>query len=319
MSTNTKRHTRAATRLTRVAAAFMAGTVVASWLLPALAHAKLNVVATLPDLAAIAREIGGDRADVTCIGKPNENPHYVQAKPSFIVKLNKADVLIEHGLGLELAWLPALVDQARNANIRPGSPGRIVASAGVPLLDIPTEPVTRAMGDVHPGGNPHFMLDPRRGRIVAQTIGDGLMRVSPENAEVFRANLAGLLKRIDDADAQCAASMDAYRGTKVVTYHKSLTYFCRRFGLQEVATIEPKPGIAPSPAHITEVVTVMKQQQARLVLMELWHERRTPELIAQQAGAEVVEVPAQVGAQSDIPDYPSLCKGIVARVVAALK
>jgi zinc/manganese transport system substrate-binding protein len=283
------------------------------------AHAKLEVVATLPDLASIAREIAGDRANVACIGKPNEDPHYVQAKPSFIVTLNKADVLIENGLDLEIGWLPALIDQTRNGKIQTGAPGRVVAASGVPLLDAPAQPVTRAMGDVHPGGNPHFMLDPERGRIVAQTIGDALIRLAPADAEVFRANLGTLLKRIDEAASQCKASMEPYRGTKVVTYHKSLTYFCERFGLEEVGTIEPKPGIPPSPSHLTELVAAMKQDSAKLVLMEPWHERRTPDMVAEQVGGKVVELPAQVGADSDVPDYPSLCKGIAARVIEAMK
>lgn len=286
---------------------------------PAAAHAKLQVVATLPDLAAIARDVGGDRVDVTCIGKPNEDPHYVQAKPSFIVTLNKADVLIENGLDLEIGWLPALVDQTRNTKIRPGTPGRIVAATGMPLIEIPTEAVTRAMGDVHPGGNPHFMLDPERGRVAAQTIADGLSRVSPADADAFRANLANLVKRIDESEASCKASIEPYRGTKVVTYHKSLTYFCQRFGLEEVDNIEPKPGIPPSPSHLGDLISEIKQNGAKLILMEPWHERRSPDLVAQQAGVKVVEVPAQVGAQSDIPDYPALCKAIVARVVEALK
>jgi zinc/manganese transport system substrate-binding protein len=286
---------------------------------PSVARATLEVVATLPDLAALARAVGGDRVNVTCIGRPNEDPHYVQAKPSFIVTLNKADLLIENGLDLEIGWLPALVDQTRNAKIRPGAPGVVVAADGVPLLDVPSQPVTRAMGDVHPGGNPHFMLDPDRGRLVAQNIYNALVRVDPSGTEVFRANLEQLLRQIEESAAQCDSMMAPYRGTKVVTYHRSLAYFCRRFGLEEVDTVEPKPGIPPSPSHITDLIAGMRQHGAKLILMEPWHEHRTPDLVADQTGAKVVELPVQVGSAPDASDYPSLCKAVVSRVTAALR
>jgi len=283
------------------------------------ADAKLNVVATLPDLGAIAQAIAGDKADIKVIGKSNEDPHYVQAKPSFIVTLNNADVLIQNGLDLEIGWLPALVDQTRNSKIRSGAPGLVTAADGIPLLEVPNEPVTRAMGDVHPGGNPHFSIDPENGKIMAKNIADGLARVDPADSALFQANLATLLAKISDSENACLAAMAPYKGTKVVTYHKSLTYFCQRFGLTEVGTVEPKPGIPPSPSHITELIDLMKRENVKLILMEPWHERRTPDLVAQQTGAKVVEFAAQVGGAPDITDYPSLCKSITSQVVAALK
>jgi ABC-type Zn uptake system ZnuABC Zn-binding protein ZnuA len=285
---------------------------------PTAAHARTRVLATFPDLAALARAIGGDQIDVDCIGKPNEDPHFVQAKPSFIVTLNRADLLVENGLDLEIGWLPALLDQTRNGRIRRGADGNVLAAQGVPLLEVPTAPVTRAMGDIHPGGNPHFSIDPERGKIIARNIYDGLVRVAPDGEGVFRANLDALLRRIDAATAECQRRMAPYRGTKVVTYHRSLNYFCRRFGLDVVDTVEPKPGIPPSPAHITDLLAQMQRQNVKLILMEPWHERRTPDLLARQTGAQVVELPAQVGGAADVPDYPSLCEGIVARIVGAL-
>lgn len=293
--------------------------IIAALLLPLAAQAKLNVVASLPDLAAMARDIGGDQVQVTCIGKPGEDPHFVQAKPSFIVVLNRADVLIENGLELEIGWLPGLVEQTRNAKIRVGSPGRIVAAEGVPLLEMPTQPVTRAMGDVHPGGNPHFTIDPERGKIVAKNICEGLVRVDPKDTDLFRANLDKLNKRIDESLAECQKLLGPYRGTKVVTYHKSLEYLAERFGLKVINTVEPKPGIPPSPSHLTALIEQMKNEGVKLILMEPWHERRTPELIAQKAGATVVELPTQVGGSPDAADYPSVCKAMASRLVAALK
>jgi ABC-type Zn uptake system ZnuABC Zn-binding protein ZnuA len=175
------------------------------------------------------------------------------------------------------------------------------------------------MGDVHPGGNPHFMLDPQRGKVVAKNIADGLIRVSPKDADTFRANLDKLDQRIDAAEAECQSAMAPYRGTKVVTYHKSLTYFSAHFGLDAVDTVEPKPGIPPSPSHVTELIDEVKAKDVKLILMEPWHERRTPDLVAEQTGAKVVEFPTQAGGDSDIPDYPSVCKGIVSRITKALK
>jgi ABC-type Zn uptake system ZnuABC Zn-binding protein ZnuA len=284
----------------------------------ASAEAKTHVVATTPDLAAIAAAIGGDRIDVYSICKPNEDPHFVQAKPSFIVKLNGADLLVENGLGLEVGWLPALIDQTRNAAIRVGGPGRVVAADGVAVLDMPTAPVTRAMGDVHPGGNPHFLLDPERGKQVADNVFRGLARIMPDDVDALRANRDALLQRIDAAEADCKRMLAPYRATKVVTYHKSLTYFCDRFGLDERGTIEPKPGIAPSGSYITSLIASMKAEGVKLILMEPWHERRTPSLVAEQVGAEVVEFPVQVGGAADLPDYPSVCRAIASRVAAAL-
>jgi zinc/manganese transport system substrate-binding protein len=242
----------------------------------------------------------------------------VQAKPSFIVTLNNADVLVENGLELEIGWLPALVDQTRNDRIRVGAPGRIVAADGVPLLEVPTEAVTRAMGDVHPGGNPHFSIDPENAKIMTRNIAAGLTRAAPDQGPLFQKNAEALLARIDASEAACQKTMEPYRGTKVVTYHKSLSYFCHRFGLEEVGTVEPKPGIPPSASHVTDLIGQIKTDGVKLILMEPWHERRTPDTVAEQSGAKVVEFPAQVGGDPAVTDYPALCGSIVARVVAAL-
>jgi len=285
-----------------------------AFLIPFAVHAKLNVVATLPDLAAIAREIGGDKVDVTCIGKPSEDPHFIQAKPSYIVTLNRADVLIENGLELEIGWLPALLDQTRNGRIRIGAPGLVVAAENVPVLEVPTQPVTRAMGDVHPGGNPHILLDPERGKIVARNICDGFIRAAPQFADEFRANLARFDKRVDEAMAGWQKTLEPYRGAKIVTYHKSMSYLAERFGLIVINTIEPKPGIPPSPAHLTALIGQMKSDKVKVILMEVWHERRTPDLVAQKTDAKVLEVPTQASG-----DYLAVCDGIVKEFAEALK
>jgi zinc/manganese transport system substrate-binding protein len=288
--------------------------LLATLFLPAMAYAKLNVVATLPDLAAIAREIGGDKIEATSIGKAGEDPHFVQAKPGYIVMLNRADVLIENGLDLEIGWLPALLDQTRNPKIRPGAPGRIVAAEGVPLLERPAQPVTRAMGDVHPGGNPHFLLDPERGKIAAKNICDGLSRVDPKDADEFRANLETFNRRVDEAMAGWQTLLAPFRGAHIVTYHRSMSYLAERFGLNVINTIEPKPGIPPSPSHLAELIEQMKAHNVKVILMEVWHERRTPALVAQKTGARLLEVPTQSAG-----DYLSVCDGIVKQLAAALR
>jgi zinc/manganese transport system substrate-binding protein len=288
-------------------------------LLPLTAQAKLNVVATLPDLGSMARDIGGDKVTVTCLGKPGEDPHYIQPKPSYIVALNKADVLIENGLELEVSWLTALLDQTRNTKIRPGAPGHIVAAEGVPVLDLPTEPVTRARGDVHPGGNPHFLLDPECGKIVARNIAAGLKRAAPDQAAVFDDGLAKLLARIDAAQADAQKLLAPYRGAKIVTYHKSFPYFFERYGLVVVGTVEPKPGIPPSPAHLAALGDRMKADGVKVILQEQWHETRTPALAAKKSGATVVVLPTQTGGDPAASDYPATIKLMAEKVAAALK
>jgi len=294
-------------------------TILLALLLPAAAHAKLNVVATLPDLGSLARDIGGDQVNVTVLGKPAEDPHYIQPKPSYIVALNKADVLIENGLELEIGWLPALLDQTRNPKLRSGAPGRIVAATDVPVRDLPTGPVTRAMGDVHPHGNPHFLLDPECGKIVARNIAAGLKRVAPDKAAVFDEGLAQLLARIDAAQAEGQKLLAPFRGARVVTYHKSFPYFVERYGLVVVGTVEPKPGIPPSPAHLATLGDRMQADNVKVILQEQWHDTRTPSLAAKKSGATVLVLPTQAGGDPAATDYPATVKLLAEKVAAALK
>src|SRR3989454_4649719 len=212
-------------------------------LLPTTGHAKLNVVATIPDFGAIAQEIGGDKIKVTTIARGTEDPHFVDARPSFIRVLNQADVLIEGGAELEIGWLPPLVNSARNAKILSDAPGHVILSRGIRLLDVPTGPVDRSMGDVHPFGNPHYSLDPANGKIIANALAETFSRLDPANAAYFRANLQKFNERLDKKLAEWTKLLEPYRGGKVVTYHKSFDYVLERFGLVLSGTIEPKPGI----------------------------------------------------------------------------
>ncbi len=285
----------------------------------ASAHAKLNVVATLPDYGAIAEEIGGDMVKVTSLAKGTEDPHFIDARPSFLRILNQADVLLEGGAEMEIGWLPALVNNARNPKILGDAPRHVLMAQGIPLLDVPSVPVDRSMGDVHPAGNPHFAHDPANGRIMAAHLVEVFSKLDPANALLYEANLRKFNERLDQKLAEWARLMEPFRGTKVVTYHKSYEYFAARFGLEIVGQIEPKPGIEPSPTHINALIPRMKEAGAKLVLIEPNRPRKTPQYVADAIGAKLVIVPGMVGGHEKIKDYFSLFDYDVAQITAALK
>jgi zinc/manganese transport system substrate-binding protein len=278
---------------------------------------KLNVVATTPDLAAIAREIGGDAVVVTALAKPTEDPHFVDAKPSHLVTLNRADVLIEGGAELELGWLPPLLDNARNDKIAAGAPGRIVASQGIRMLEVPAT-FDRSKGDVHSLGNPHFVVDPVDAKIVAAEIADHLAQVDPADAATFKANLKRFDDTIDRKLVEWQKLLAPYRGAKIVTYHKDFVYFAERFGLEIVEELEPKPGIAPSPAHLTKVVSTMQATKARVILVQPYQNRKTAETVARQTGAVVLDMPQQPGAVPNTSTYFDVMDHLVQTLATAL-
>jgi ABC-type Zn uptake system ZnuABC Zn-binding protein ZnuA len=279
--------------------------------------AKLSVVATTPDLAAIAREIGGDAVVVKALAKPTEDPHFVDAKPSHIVTLNRADVLIEGGAELELGWLPSLLESARNDKIAAGAAGRVVASQGIQMLEVPTT-FDRSKGDVHALGNPHFLLDPVRAKIVGAEIADHLSRVDPRSAALFAANRKRFEATLDAKLAEWSKALAPYRGAKIVTYHKDFVYLAERFGLDVVENLEPKPGIAPSPAHLAKVIGLMKAEKVRVVLVQPYQNRKTAETVARQADAVVLDVAQQPGAVRNTDTYFTLMDSIIGTIAKAL-
>ena len=279
---------------------------------------KLNVVATTPDLAAIAREIGGDAVVVIALAKPTEDPHFVDAKPSHLVTLNRADLLIEGGAELELGWLPPLLDNARNAKIASGAPGRIVASNGIRMLEVPAT-FDRAKGDVHSLGNPHFLLDPQNAKIIAGHIAERFAQVAPAAAEVFKANLKQFDATVDRKLAEWQKQLAPYRGAKIVTYHQDFVYLAERFNLEIVETLEPKPGIAPSPAHLAKVISTMNAAKARVILVQPYQNRRTAETVARQTGAAVLDVSQQPGAIPNTATYFDLMNHMVRTLVTGLE
>jgi len=274
------------------------------------AAAQIRVVATTPDLASVAREIGGDKVSVVALAKPTEDPHYVDAKPSHIVTLNRADALIEGGAELELGWLPPLLENSRNSKISAGAPGRIVASDGVKMLEIPTS-FDRSKGDVHSLGNPHFMIDPVTVRIVARNIASHFAQIDPKNAATYNGNLSRFNTKLDAKYAEWQKELAPYRGARIVTYHKDFVYFADRFGLNIVDELEPKPGIAPSPAHLAQVIGKMKAGNAKVILVQPFQNRKTAETVARQTGATVLDTPEQPGAASNTNTYFDMMDNLV--------
>ena len=288
-------------RISRSAALFLA-LVAAS---PALA-APPKVITTTEDLASLAREVGGDKITVESMAKGYQDPHFVEPKPSFIMKLHNADLLIVIGRELEIGWLPPLLTQSRNAKIQPGSPGYLDASTGVRILEIPTGQITRAMGDVHPSGNPHYWLDPDNGRVIAKSIAGALARIAPADRAYFEQRHADFDRRLAEAQKRWMTAMAPYKATKVVTYHRSWPNFTERFGLDVIGYVEPKPGIPPSPSHTIELIAEMKRQQVKVILVEPYFDLKTPDSIARAVGGKVLVLSPSVGGVKEAPDYIAL-------------
>jgi ABC-type Zn uptake system ZnuABC Zn-binding protein ZnuA len=286
---------------------------------PSVASAQLRVVTTTEDLAAITREVGGDKVNVTAIAKGYQDPHFVDAKPSFILALSRANLLVAVGRELELGWLPPLVTSSRNANVHVGAIGYLDASANVKILEIPTGQVTRAMGDVHAMGNPHYWLDPGNGRIIAQSIRDKLIELQPADRAVFEQRYGAFDRRLAEAEKRWDAALLPYRGTKLVTYHRSWPNFMERFGLDVMGYVEPKPGIPPSPAHTIELIGAMRAQNVKVIVVEPYFDKRTPLAIANQVGGMVVELAPSVGGQPEATDYITLFDYNVHVLADALK
>lgn len=282
------------------------------------ADAKLKVVATLPDLASLAREIGGDKVEVSSMAKPTEDSHFVDARPSFVVQLRSADVLIDGGAELELGWLPPLLQNARNPKIEVGKPGRVQASQGVRLMNVPAN-VTRAAGDVHALGNPHFMTDPIIAKTVALHIAQSFSAVDPPNAAAYDANYKKFEATINAKLQEWGAAMLPFKGQSIVAYHDSWVYFAHRFGLNIDIFLEPKPGIPPSPSHLAEVIDKMKAQKIKAIIVEPFHDRKIAEKVAGATGAKVVDFAQYPGALPNTDTYVKLIDALVARLSAAMK
>jgi zinc/manganese transport system substrate-binding protein len=283
------------------------------------APGKLNVITTTEDLASLTREIGGDRIDVEALARGYQDPHFVEPKPSFILKLNRADLLIAVGRELEIGWLPPLINQSRNAKLQPGGAGYLDASLTVRILELPTGQVTRAMGDVHPQGNPHYLLDPGNGRRVAEAIRQKLSEMSPSDASYFAGRYADFDRRLAEAEKRWDGQMAPYKGLKIVTYHRSWPNFADRFGLDVVGYVEPRPGIPPSPGHTLDLIQEMKRLGVKIMLVEPYFDVKTPDAIARDTGGKVLVMAPSVGGEKEITDYLKLFDYDINMLTAAFK
>jgi len=285
----------------------------------ARAQSKLNVMTTTEDLASIAREVGGDRITVESMAKGYQDPHFVEAKPSFILKLQKADLLVLVGRELEIGWLPPLIQQSRNAKIQAGADGYLDASLQAQILEIPSGEITRAMGDVHPLGNPHYWMDPENGKRVGKAIADKLTHFRPNDRAYFTMRLTDFTSRLDEAEKRWLGMMAPYKGTKMVTYHRSFPNFAERFGLNIVGYVEPRPGIPPTPQHTLDLMNEMKRQNVKLVLVEPYFDLKTPQAIGRETGAQVLVMPPSVGGVKEVPDYFKLFDYDINLLIDAMK
>jgi zinc/manganese transport system substrate-binding protein len=275
-----------------------------AFFLPGVAEAKkLNVVTATTDMAALAQEVGGDKIQVESIAKGYQDPHFVEAKPSFLLKLRNADLLIVVGLQLEIGWLPPLINQSGNPRIQVGASGYLDASQFAEILDIPTGTVTRAMGDVHPLGNPHYWLDPDNGRRIARGLAGKLGDLDAANSAYYQQRFQDFDKRLSAAEQKWDAGMKPFRGRKVVTYHNSFPNFAKHYGLNVIGYVEPRPGIPPTPSHTIELIGLMRREPCKVILVEPYFDLKTPDSIARETGSKVVQYLPSVGGEKQVTDY----------------
>lgn len=268
-----------------------------------LANSQLTVVTTTEDLAALTEEVGGDLVQVKAICKGYQDPHSIDAKPSILLMLKKADLFVQIGLELEVGWAPTLLSNARNPKILPGNLGFLDASFGCDILQIPQGQMDRSQGDIHPFGNPHYWLDPANGRVIAQTLTDKLCALDPQNSSSYRNNLASFHRKMDARIKDWETLAGPFLGKKIVTYHNSWPNFAKRFGIEVAGFIEPKPGIPPSPAHIQKLITTIRAENIRILVVEPYFDLRLPEKIARESSARLVVLAPSVGAEKSIKSY----------------
>lgn len=315
----------------------------------------LNVCATVPDLGDLAREVGGNQVSVTVFAKGPEDPHFLDAKPGFIKALSQADLLIEIGMDLEVGWLPVLQKNARNSKVLTGAKGHLDASTAITPLDVPTGPIDRTMGDVHPAGNPHYLLDPLNGLKVARLIRDRLIELRPNDAQGFNDRYASFQKRVGSAlvGEKLAAKYDfeklaalfqygklgaflkdqkeesllsgwfalmlPYYGTKAVGDHNLWPYFASRFGISVIGFLEPKPGVPPTTRHLGEMIATMQKADVKIILKSPYFDPKPAQFIAEKTGARIANMVHQIGALEETGDYVSMVSYNVRQVVEALQ
>jgi zinc/manganese transport system substrate-binding protein len=288
-------------------------------LAPAGAGAALKVVTTTEGLGSLAREVGGDRVEVTSLSRGSQDPHFVDANPTLAVKLRDADLLVDVGLDLEVGWLPPLVNQSRNGAIQPGNPRRLTAASAVAVMDLPTGPVDRSQGDLHPAGNPHFLSDPRQVARVAEAIAAKLAALDPAGAASYRARLGDFQERLRADAARWSAALAPFRGQKIFAKHRTLTYFADWSGLVVDGYLEPKPGIEPPPGHLAELVQLARADKVRAIVVETYYDARSAAVVSKLSGARVALIPGDVGGARAAASYQSWMEELVRTIAEALR
>lgn len=288
------------------------------WVVAGPAHARdMRIVTTVPSVAALADAVAGEHGKVTCLSVHTQDPHFVDARPHLVLELSKADLLVLTGLELEMGWLPTLLTGSRNGGIQPGSPGYLDGSQYVTVLQVPTGTIDRSMGDIHPGGNPHYHPDPRAARQLVPAIADRLATLDPEHADTYQANATAFLSELDTAMARWATEAAPLKGVPVIDFHRSWPYLEDWLGFEIVADIEPKPGIPPTPKHVLHVVQLAAQRDVKLVIQESWFPTNVAQTVAAKAGAKLVVLDAQAdwqGGQSYVEHVDGLVTALVAGV-----
>jgi len=263
---------------------------------------KLRVVATIPDLKSLTEAVGGDLVDVESLTRGTQNFHEAEVRPSMMLKLRRADAVVENGLDLD-AWADVAIEGSNNPNIVRGGRGRIEISRGIELLEVPTTRVDRSMGDVHPRGNPHFSLDPGLAPTITQTIVDGLAVIAPEHRAAFEQNRKSFLAQLDGHMAEWMKLMEPVKGSKIVVFHPDMIYFLTRFGLVQAAVLEDRPGIPPSPQHLANVIRQIKDERIKVILVEPWNDVKLANRVGEESGAKAIVVASAVGAVKGADNY----------------
>jgi zinc/manganese transport system substrate-binding protein len=278
----------------------------------------IKIVTTTMDLKSIAEMIGGNKVSVQSIATGYQNPHFVDPKPSYIISLSNADIFVTVGLDLETGWSPQLVSSSRNAKIQKGSPGYVDASEGVVLFQVPSS-VNRGEGDIHIYGNPHYWLDPSNGKVIARNIAIGLERVDPANKSFYESNLQTFFAKIDAKLKEWEAKMAPFKGSKIIAYHNEWVYFEKRFGLEIVDFMEPKPGIPPSPAQLVKVIREVTADKIKVIISSPYFTTSSSDVVAKQTGVKILTLATSTGAFSSIKNYFDLFDYDVDQLVAVLK
>ena len=303
------------TRRVRIVLALIAGAALVG---PVEAADKVRVVATIPDLKSLTEAVGGDLVDVEALTRGTQNFHEAEVRPSMMLKLRKADLLVENGVDLD-AWVEVAVQSANNANIVRGGRGRVEISRGILLLEVPSVRIDRSMGDVHPLGNPHFSLDPGLAPAITQNIVEGLVRVAPQHRASFERNRAAFLARLDEQMARWTKLMEPVKGAKVVVFHPVYIYLLTRFGLSQAGALEDRPGIPPSPQHLVNVIRQMKEEGIKAILVEPWNDVKLANRVAEEAGAKAYVMASAVGAVKGADNYIAAIDYNVTTLAKALR